>query len=72
VTFHKYELVVSWSAEDAVFVVNVPELPGCSAHGATPTEAVANAQSAIDLWISSAREDGEPVPEPRGGRAIPA
>ena len=26
---HKYELTVAWSREDAAFVVDVPELPGC-------------------------------------------
>ena len=36
---YKYELIVYWSAEDTVFVVDIPELPGCMAHGATPTEA---------------------------------
>ena len=35
---HKYELVVWWSPEDELFVVDVPELPGCMAHGATPGE----------------------------------
>jgi predicted RNase H-like HicB family nuclease len=65
---HKYELVVWWSREDGVFVVDVPELPGCMAHGATPGEAVANAGDAIDLWIDTARAELLPVPEPRGGR----
>jgi predicted RNase H-like HicB family nuclease len=65
---HKYELVVSWSDEDSVFVVDVPELAGCTAHGNTPTEAVANAQEAIALWLDVARESGCPVPEPRGRR----
>jgi hypothetical protein len=31
---HKYELIVYWNAKDAAFVVDVPELPGCMAHGA--------------------------------------
>jgi predicted RNase H-like HicB family nuclease len=65
---HKYELIVWWSADDAVFVVDVPELPGCMAHGPTPAEAVANAQDAIALWIEAARDDGRPVPIPRGRR----
>jgi predicted RNase H-like HicB family nuclease len=62
---HKYELVVFWSSEDDAFVVEVPDLPGCMAHGATPTEAVAQAERAIELWIDTARELGRPVPEPR-------
>ncbi len=41
---HKYELVVWWSDEDEVFVVDVPELPGCMAHGATIPDAIANAR----------------------------
>ncbi len=45
---YKYELIVYWSAEDTVFVADVPELPGCMAHGPTPAEAVAQAQEAID------------------------
>lgn len=62
---HKYELVVFWSSEDDAFVVQVPELPGCMAHGATPTEAVAQAEQAIDLWIDTARDLGRPVPRAR-------
>ncbi len=65
---HKYELIIYWSAEDELYVVEVPELPGCMAHGESPGAAVSNAQEAIDLWISTAREDGAPVPEPKGRR----
>ncbi len=65
---HKYELVVSWSQEDAAFVVDVPDLPGCMAHGTTPAEAVANAQDAIDLWLDVARSEGRTIPPPRGRR----
>ena len=30
---HKYEIIIYWSNEDRAFVVEVPELPGCMAHG---------------------------------------
>jgi predicted RNase H-like HicB family nuclease len=69
-TGYKYELIVYWSADDGVFVVDVPELPGCMAHGATPNEAVAQVQEAIALWIDAAREDGRAVPEPKGRRLL--
>ena len=69
---HKYELVVAWSREDAAFVVDVPELPGCMAHGGTPAEAVANAQDAISLWLEAARDMGRPIPRPRGRRLMTA
>lgn len=67
---YKYELIIYWSAEDMLFVADVPELPGCMAHGATPAEAVAQAQEAIALWIDTAREDGRTVPEPKGRRLM--
>jgi predicted RNase H-like HicB family nuclease len=67
---HKYELIVFWSSEDATFVVDVPELPGCMAHGSTPAEAVANVQDAIDLWLETAQATGRPVPEPKGRRLL--
>ena len=51
---------------DEIFVVDVPELPGCMAHGPTKREAISNAEAAIDLWIATAKDDGIPIPEPPG------
>ncbi len=67
---HKYEVIIYWSDEDQVFVAEVPELPGCAAHGSTQEEALYNANDAIELWISTAREFGDPVPKPRGRRLM--
>ena len=67
---YKYELIVYWSAEDEVFVVDVPELSGCVAHGATPTQAVQRAEEAIALWLDVAQEDGGAIPEPKGRRLL--
>jgi predicted RNase H-like HicB family nuclease len=66
----KYEIIIYWSNEDEAFVAEVPELAGCMAHGKAPEEALRNAQDAIGLWIDTAREFGDPVPEPKGGRLI--
>ena len=62
----KYELVIYWSNEDNAFIVEVPELPGCMAYGATYQEAVANAERVIGEWVETATELGRPIPEPRG------
>ncbi|MGH7982453.1 MAG: type II toxin-antitoxin system HicB family antitoxin [Candidatus Udaeobacter sp.] len=62
----RYELIVFWDESDQVFVVDVPELPGCMAHGRTKSEAIAQAEAAIELWIDTAKEDGIAIPEPRG------
>ena len=64
----KYEIIIFWSDEDDVFVADVPELPGCMAHGSTYEEALASAKEAIDLWLTTAREFGDPIPEPKGRR----
>lgn len=32
---HKYELIIYWSNDDSAFIVEVPELPGCIAHGSS-------------------------------------
>ena len=62
----RYELIIYWSDEDEAFVVDVPELPGCAADGATYEEAVANAQVIIAEWIETAKELGRAIPAPRG------
>lgn len=66
----RYEIIIYWSDEDDAFVAEVPELPGCMAHGATQEEALGNAKQAAQLWIDTAREFGDPVPEPRGCRLV--
>jgi predicted RNase H-like HicB family nuclease len=66
----RYEIIIFWSDEDQAFVADVPELPGCMAHGCTHEEAMANAKTVMQLWIDTAREFGDPVPEPRGHRLV--
>lgn len=63
---HKYELIVYWSEEDKAYIVEVPELPGCMADGASYAEAVANAELVISEWIETAKELGREIPEPKG------
>jgi len=63
---HRYEIILFWSKEDNVFVADVPELPGCMAHGDTLEAALRNVQEAMSGWIEVAQELGEPIPEPRG------
>jgi predicted RNase H-like HicB family nuclease len=65
---YRYEVIIYWSIEDDAFVAEVPELPGCMAHGDTYEAALANAQEAISLWIDTATEFGDRIPEPKGRR----
>ena len=64
----RYELIIYWSEEDAAYLVDVPELPGCMADGETYAEALANAETVMRMWIETARALGRPVPEPKGRR----
>lgn len=65
-----YEIILYWSDEDGLFVAEVPELPGCMAHGETQELALANAKDAMQLWIDTAREFGDPIPEPKKRRLM--
>ncbi len=67
---YKYEIIIYWDNQDGVYIAEVPELPGCSAHGNTYNEALDNAKEAIQLWIDTAKEFGDPVPEPKGQRLM--
>jgi len=67
---NKYEVIIYWSDEDQAFVAEVPQLPGCAAHGPTQETALASAQEAIQLWIETAKEFGDPIPAPKGRRLI--
>ena len=64
----KYEIIIFWSEENHAFVAEVPELPGCMAHGDTYESALANARAAIALWIKTAQEFKDPIPQPKGHR----
>ena len=67
---NRYEIIIFWSDEDRAFLADVPELPGCMAHGSSHEEALENAQGAIQLWIETAEEDGRSVPQPKGRRLV--
>lgn len=68
----KYAITIFWSEDDQVFVAEAPELPGCTAHGDDRRTALANCQDAIQHWIETAEEMGQPVPEPKDRPLRPA
>ncbi|MDD6518612.1 MAG: type II toxin-antitoxin system HicB family antitoxin [Oribacterium sp.] len=63
---HKYERIVFWSEEDQKWIVDVPELPGCMADGATAEEALENAEIVISEWLETAEALGREIPAPKG------
>ena len=57
-------LVVIERASDGSYSAYVPDLPGCTTSGETMDEVRRNIKDAVDSYIESLREHGEPVPPP--------
>ena len=60
----EYSVFMYYDEEDQIYVASVPELSGCMAHGNTKEQALREIETAKELWIETALEDGQPVPEP--------
>lgn len=60
-----YSMIIQWDSRDDIFVVRVPELPGCVSHGNTYEEAVQQGQDAIESWIMVAVANNESLPQPK-------
>ena len=67
---YRYEIILYWSNEDQAIIAEVPELPGCMAHGDDYETALRNIKDAMRLWIDTAREIGHPIPQPKGERLM--
>jgi predicted RNase H-like HicB family nuclease len=61
---NRYPARVFWSDEDDGYIAVAPDLPGCSAFGATQGEALGELQNAITAWIGAQQAAGNPVPTP--------
>lgn len=60
-----YSMFIQWSVGDHLYLVTVPELPGCRTHGETYEEAVQQGQDAIETWIDASIAWDDPIPPPR-------
>lgn len=61
----RYHINIFWDSRSDRWVASVPDLPGCSAHGRSPSAAAREAEEAIALWLETAREEGIAIPEAR-------
>ena len=61
----RYSMILEWEPKGRVYVVTVPELPGCPTHGTTLAEAVRHGLEATEGCIEAARAWGEAVPPPK-------
>lgn len=65
-----YEIILYWSEEDGAYIAEVPELPGCMAHGDSREAALSNVMEAMTLWLEVAVDRGLTVPVAKGGRLM--
>lgn len=63
--YDHYSVIMEWDPTDRIYVVTVPELPGCMTHGASLEEAARQAKDAIETWVDGVCEDGETLPQAR-------
>ncbi len=61
---YHYPLEVFWDEGSQAFICIAPDLPGCSAVGDSPKEAVAEMETAMRLWLEAARSMGMTLPQP--------
>jgi predicted RNase H-like HicB family nuclease len=62
----RYEIIIHWDDEDNIFVAEVPELPGCMAHGRDNNDVLSNIKAGIELWIDTEINYGDLIQEPKG------
>lgn len=62
--YDRYERKVFYSDEDRSWVAVASELAGCSAFGATPERALKELETAVELWLKTAKAKGWKTPKP--------
>lgn len=60
----RYPVTIAWSPEDQMYIARVPDLPGCSADGASYEQAAAEILKAMRLWLWVAQSHGDDIPAP--------
>jgi predicted RNase H-like HicB family nuclease len=63
---HMRYTVVLQAESDGGYLATVPALPGCISQGDDREQALVNIREAIDLYIESRQEAGDPVPTEAG------
>ena len=57
-------LVIVEKGQDGTWGAYVPDLPGCTAVGASEAEVGSLIKTSIDLWLATAMKHNWPVPSP--------
>lgn len=65
-----YHINIFYSEEDEAYIADIPDFEMCSAHGATPEEALREVLVARDGIIEAMKARGLDIPKPRYRPAI--
>jgi predicted RNase H-like HicB family nuclease len=60
----------SYQDGSIAYIAEIPELPGCKAHGRTPEEAQANLEDAKREYLEALTEAGIELPAPAAGMSL--
>lgn len=58
-----YQILLTWSERQQAVLAETPEVPGCTAVGATYEAALAAIQEKMRLWIESTQRAGHRLPQ---------
>ena len=61
---HHYHIIISYSAAEAAYIAQVPDLEQCRGSGPTPDAALAHVQEAMATWLAAAAAAGTAIPPP--------
>ena len=59
-----YSIKIEYSVTDECFIASVPEIHYCSAHGATPDDALREVQLALEATLDARAAHKMPIPQP--------
>ncbi len=65
-----YHINIFFSEKDEGYIADIPDLPGCSAFGDTPEEALHELSKVKIAWLETAKHEKIPIPPPRYCPAI--
>ena len=65
---HYFSINIFFDPRDQAWVAVSDDLPGCSAGGDTPLDALQEFEIAVAAWIEALEATGQPIPQPHALR----
>jgi len=62
---YKYEIIIYWDNQDKICIAEVPELPGCLAHGSNYDETLHNKGKQLNYGLTQLKNSAIQYPRRR-------